>query len=74
MSEMANRRVKRAKIREPRGKYLVYIEYFLLLSVQVQFGFIRCISDFRRPCTCYISEAANRRVKRTKIWTSGVSI
>ncbi len=55
------------------GKYLVYIEYILLLSVQIQFGFIRCISDFRRPCTC-VSEMANCRAKRTKIWTSGVSI
>ena len=28
------------------GKYLVHIEQFLLLSVQVQFGVIRCSSDF----------------------------
>ena len=32
-----------------RGKYLVYIELFCLLSVQVQFGVIQCISDFHWP-------------------------
>ncbi len=48
------------------GKYLVYIEYFWLLSVQVQFGVIQCISNFRRPGTCCISEIANRRAKRHK--------
>ncbi len=44
------------------------------LRLQVQFGVIRCISDFRRPGTYCISETANRRVKRTRIWASGVSI
>ena len=57
-----------------RGNYLVYIEYFLLLSVQVQVGVMRCISDFCRPCTCCISETASRRAKRTKNLASGVSI
>ena len=33
-----------------RSKYLVCIDYFWLLSVQVQFGVIRCISSFWRPC------------------------
>ncbi len=50
----------------PQGKYLVYIEYLSLLSVQVQFGVIGCISDFRRPCTCCISETTIRRAKQTK--------
>ncbi len=54
------------------GKYLVYTEYFWLLSLQVQFGVIQCISYFRRPCTCCISETANRRAKRSKIRASGV--
>ena len=45
---------------------LVYIEYCCLLSLQVQFGVIRCISGFHRPGTCCISETANRRAKRTK--------
>ncbi len=57
-----------------RGKYLVYVKYLCLLSVQVQFRVIRCTSDFPPPCTCCISETANCRAKLAKIWASGVSI
>ncbi len=32
-----------------RSKYLVYVGYFWLLSVYIQFGVIQCISEFRRP-------------------------
>ncbi len=53
-----------------RGKYLVHRECFWLLSVEIQFGVIRCICDFRRSCTCCSSETANRRAKRIKIWAS----
>ncbi len=54
-----------------KGKYLVYMEYFWLLDVQLQFGVTLCISDFWLAC---ISETASRRAKRTTIWASGVSI
>ena len=39
------------------------IVYFWLVSVQVQFGVIRCISDFYPAGTCCISETANRRAE-----------
>ncbi len=50
------------------GKHLVYIEYFLLLSVQAQLGVTQCISDFRPPC---ISEMASHRAERTKFGPQG---
>ncbi len=53
-----------------RQGYLVCIQYLWLLSVQVQFGVIRGVSDIHRPWSCCISETANRREKRTKIWAS----
>ncbi len=53
------------------GKYLVYMEYFCLLSVLNfnlgSFGAFLIFDDL-------ISEVANRRAKRTKIWASGVRI
>ncbi len=50
----------------------VFSVYRVLLTVldQVQFGVIRYISEFHRPCTCCISEMTNRRAKQTKIWAS----
>ncbi len=70
--ETARRRAKQAKIwASCVSIFRVYIGYLWLLSVEIQFGVIRCISDFRRPC---ISETASRRAKRIKIWVSWVSI
>ena len=51
-----------------RGKSLVYIEYFCLLSVQGQFRVIQCISNFCQPC---ISKTASRRAKWTKFGHQG---
>ncbi len=51
--------------------YLVHIEYFWMVSVQIQFGVTWCISYFWQPC---ISETASRTAKRRKLWTSGLSI
>ncbi len=50
----------------------MYIAYIWLLSLQVQFRVIRCIFDFRRPCTCCISETetANRSPKFLHFWHS----
>ncbi len=53
------------------GKSLMYTGYFWLLTVQIQFGVIRFISDFLRP---YISETDSRRAKRTKIWSLGYQV
>ncbi len=58
----------------PQVQVFSVYRILLTVSVQVQFGVIRCISDIRRPSTCFISETANRRAKRSKIWASGVSI
>ncbi len=44
--ETASDRAKRTKILDLRGKYLVYIEYFWLLSVQIHFGDIRTFPLF----------------------------
>ncbi len=43
-----------------RGKYSVFffMQYVWLLSVQVQFWVIRCISDFRQGC---ISKTAGNK-------------
>ena len=47
---------RKAVVVEPNGpkfgpqRYLVLAEYFWLLRVQGQFGVIRCISSFWRPC------------------------
>ncbi len=70
ISEMASRGAKLTKISASGVNFLVYIEVFYLLSVQLQFGVIWCISDFRRPC---ILKTADRRAKPTKIWASGAS-
>ena len=73
ISETANRRAKWTKFWTSGVKSLVYIGYLFLLSVQVQFGVIQCISDFHRPCAYFILEMANCRAKWTKLWASGVS-
>ena len=66
----AGRRAKRTKFEPLGGKWSVYAVY-RLLSVEFQFGVIRCISNFWQPCILKIN---SRRVKRTKIWASWVSI
>ncbi len=70
--EAAGRRAKRTKTLTP---WVFSIEKVLLtVKCSISVWVIRCISDFRRPCTCCILETGNRRAKQTKIWASGVSI
>ncbi len=56
-----------------RSKYLLYTEYFWLLSIESHSEVIWCISDFfhfRQPC---VLQAAGCRTIQTKIWASGAS-
>ncbi len=66
--ETADRRGKKLGL---GGRYLVYIGYFLLLSVQDQSEVISFFAGFQQP---YILKTAGRRVKRTNIWNSEVGI
>ncbi len=55
----------------PQGYAFSVYRVRLTVKCSVLVGVIRCIPDFRRPCTCYVSETANFRVKRPKCGLQG---
>ncbi len=66
---MVSRRVKQTQIWASGGKVLIYIEYFVKCASSVWGHAVQ--SNFRWPC---ISKTAGRRVKRTNISASEVSL